>query len=471
MNKTKIIATITPNLQSEESLKKLIVSGMNVARLDLAHTSYEFCMDISNKIKKLNKHLKTEVAIMLDTNGPVMNVGRIASFTTKLTKGDKIRIYMDDILGDETKFSVNYPKLIDDVKYGSRIVINNGKVELNIIDKELNYLLCEVVKEGFISQNDNINIPKIDLKIPFLNRRDRDAIIFADKIGADFLALSYVKTAEDILKVNDLLIEIGNDHLNLIAKIEKEEAIKNIDEIIRVSDGVIIARGDLGSEVPFEKIPSIQKNIIQKCHMSGKPSLISAEFLTSMEREEKPSRAEVSDVAGAILDSTDGIILHMFDAKASAVIDTVVMLERIMESAEQEMNYLDFLNILEKQGTKDTTTSIVRSVIECANILNVKAIIAPTMSGYTAMKMSRFRPKCPIIALSPNENTVKSLALYFAVKSVHVNELKTLDEIMDVSKDVVQNYLDIKPGDKIIITGGYPFKRVKHTNFMKIEEL
>lgn len=471
MNKTKIVATIGSELQDKTILKKLMLSGVDVFRFDLTYVSFEFCMDIVDTIKAYRNELKNEVAIMLDTNGPSINVGRLSSGITKLIKGDKIRIYMDDILGDETKFSVNYPKLIHDVKYGSTMMINGGKVELQIIDKEINYLLCEVKKSGFIKENDRINIPGIPLNIPFINKKDRDIILFANKIEADFLALSGVKTAEDILKVNDLLIEIGNDHLELLAKIEKAESLREIDEIIRVSDGVVIARSVLGTEVPIEKVPTLQKNIIHKCHIQGKVSLVSADFLSSMENEERPTRAEVADACSAILDSTDGIILTGGVFVGKYPIETVKMLEKIISSAEQEIDYLELLNVAMKSEGEDVTGAIVHSVIDCANRLKVKAIIAPTMSGYTARKMSRFRPSCPVLALSPNIKTTRSLSLNFAVRPIKIDEIKSFDEMIELSKEIAYDYLDIKKGDKIIITGGYPFKKIKHTNFMKIEEL
>lgn len=471
MNKTKIVATIGNELEDKTILKKLMLSGVDVFRFDLTYVSFEFCMEMVNAIKEYREELKNEVAIMIDTNGPCINVGRLSSGITKFMKGDKIRVYVDDILGDETKFSVNYPKLVNEVKYEDFLMINGGKVELKVVDKELNYILCEVEKEGYIKENDRINIPRASLNIPFINRKDKDIILFADKIEADFLALSSIKTSEDILKVNDLLIEIGNDHLELLAKIEKMESLKDIDEIIRVSDGVIVSRSTLGTEIPIEKIPMIQKSIIRKCHRVGKISLVSADFLSSMEKEEVPTRAEVADASTAILDSTDGIILTSSVFTGKYPIETVKMLEKIITSVEASIDYLELLDIAMKSEGEDVTGAIVHSVIDCANRLKVKAIITPTMSGYTAKKMSRFRPSCPIFALSPNIKTTRSLSLNFAVRPVKINEIKSFDEMIEVSKEVARDYLDIKKGDKIIITGGYPFKQIKHTNFMKIEEL
>lgn len=471
MNKTKIIATIGPASESVDVLKGLILSGMDVARLNLSYASYDFCLKAVEKIRKLNKELKTNVAIMLDLNGPTVQVGRLNAPKVTLKKGDRIRIYMDDILGDETKFSVSYPKLIDDVKYHTEILLRDGRIRLKVIDKDLNYILCEVMSEGEICEKDSINVPNVKMSMPFISTKDKDDILFANKIGADFLALSFVQSAEDVLSVNDLLIEMGNDHLGIIAKIENESAVEEIDEIIKVSDGILVARGDLGVEIPMERVPGIQKSVINKCHLMGKVSIVATEFLASMETEERPSRAEVSDVANAVLDSVDAIMLSGETTIGKYPVETLSTMDKIITTAEEDINYYELLDKSMRSEKQDITGSLVYSVTECANRLKCKAIIAPTMSGYTARKMSRFRPSCPIIAVSPDEDTVMSLALHFAVRPVLIEELNTLDKIIQTSKQITEELITIQSGDKIIITGGYPFKEVKHTNFMKIEEL
>lgn len=471
MNKTKIIATIGPASESVDILKGLILSGMDVARFNLSYASYDFCLKTVEKIRRLNKELKTSVAIMLDLNGPTVQVGRLNAPKVTLKKGDRIRIYMDDILGDETKFSVSYPKLIDDVKYNTEILLRDGRIRLKVIDKDLNYILCEVMSEGEIREKDSINIPNVKMSMPFISTKDKDDILFANKIGADFLALSFVQSAEDVLAVNDLLIEMGNDHLGIIAKIENESAVEEIDEIIKVSDGILVARGDLGVEIPMERVPGIQKSVINKCHIMGKVSIVATEFLASMETEERPSRAEVSDVANAVLDSVDAIMLSGETTIGKYPVETLSTMDKIITTAEEDINYYELLDKSMRSEKQDITGSLVYSVTECANRLKCKAIIAPTMSGYTARKMSRFRPSCPIIAVSPDEDTVMSLALHFAVRPVQIGELNTLDKIISTSKQITEELITINSGDKIIITGGYPFKEVKHTNFMKIEEL
>lgn len=471
MNKTKIIATIGPASSDRETLKKMITAGMDVARFNVTYSSYEFCMEKIDMIRQLNKELKSVVAIMLDLNGPSVRVGKIAGEETLLRESDKIRIYMDDIIGDDTKFSVNYGKLIHDVKYNTRILLDDGQIELSVVDKELNYLLCEVIKGGKIRTGQGLTIPDVKVGLPFLSTKDKDDILFAHKIKADFLALSHVSSAEDVLEVNDLLIEMGDDHLSILAKIEKESAVEEIDEIIKVSDGILIARGDLGIEVKIERIPGIQKSIISKCHLMGKVSIVAAEFLSSMEEVNRPTRAEVSDVANAVIDSVDAVMLTGETTIGNYPIETVIMMEKIIGSAEEDINYYELLDKSMRSEKQDVTGSLVYSVTECASRLACKAIIAPTISGYTARKMSRFRPSCPIIAVSPSENTVMSLALHFAVRPVLIEEMGNFDKIIGVSKRITKELLDTDRGDKIIITGGYPFTEVKHTNFMKIEEL
>jgi pyruvate kinase len=471
MNKTKIIATIGPASEGYEMIKKIIIAGVDVIRFNMSYSNYEFVMEQKKHVDKINEELKTNVAVLLDTNGPEVKIGEISTGKTKLIEGKKIRIYMDAVMGDETKFSVNYPRLIDDVKYNNSILMNDGRIELRVIDKELEYIICEVINGGEIESGEGISIPEIKLNLPFVSTKDKDDIMFANKIGADFMALSFVRSAEDVLEVNDILIELGNDHIGIIAKIEKESAVREIDEIIKVSDGIMIARGDLGIEVPMERIPGIQKSIINKCHLMGKISIVATEFLTTMESTTKPTRAEVSDVANAVLESVDAVMLSGETTIGNYPVETVIMMDKIIGSAEEDINYYEMLDKAMKSEKHDTTGSLVYSVTECANRLKCKAIITPTMSGYTARKMSRFRPKCPVIAVTPNIETAKSLSLHFSVRPVLINELNTFEKIIHVSNEVTKELLEIEKGDKIIITGGYPFEDVKHTNFMKIEEL
>lgn len=471
MKKTKIIATIGPASQTKECLRGLMMSGMNIARINLTHASHDFCRDIITKIRQLNEELGIHVGILLDTKGPDVMVGELEHGKTFLNEGDKIRIYMEPIVGDRTKFSVSYPGFVHDVKTNTTIKINDGRVELLVLEKGYDYLLCQVVIGGEIETNKGVNVIGSKLNIPFLTKTDEDDIRFASEMDVDFLALSLVSSAEDVLEVNDLLINLGNDHIALLPKIEKEGALEELDQIIDLGDGVMIARGDLGVEVPFERVPGIQRTIISKCHMAGKVSIVATEMMTSMENAARPTRAEVSDVASAVTDGVDAVMLAGETTIGRYPIETVDVMSKIIETAEEDVNYYELLDKAMRTEKQDTTGSIAYSVVECAGRLKMNSIVTPTMSGYTARKISRFRPTCPILALSPDDKTVRNLTIYYGVYPIYIKELKTFDEIMEKAKKIARDVTKADSGDRIVITGGYPFKNVKHTNFMKIEDL
>ncbi len=471
MKKTKIIATIGPASQEKEVLKDLILNGMNIARINLTHASHEFCKDIIQKINHLNAQLNTHVSIMLDTKGPDVIVGKFDGGSAYLNSGDKIRIYTNPILGDSTKFSVSYPEFIHDIKIDNTIQLNDGLIELKVLEKGYDYLLCQVVTGGFIEDHKGVNVIGTKLNIPFLSEEDQKDIQFASEMGVDFLALTNVSSVEDVLQVNDILINLENDHIAIIPKIENERAVDAIDDIIDISDGVMIARGDLGVEIPFERIPGIQKTIIHKCHRIGKVSIVATEMMASMENAVRPTRAEVSDVATAVSDGVDAVMLSGETTVGKYPAETVKIMSKIIETAEEDVNYYELLDQAMRTEKQDTTGSIAYSVVECAGRLKANAIVTPTMSGYTSRKISRFRPSCPIIALSPDEKTVKNLTIYYGIYPEKIKTIKTFDEMMELSKEAATKITQAEYGDRIVITGGYPLKEVKHTNFMKIEDL
>lgn len=471
MNKTKIVASIGPASKDKKTLKEMYYNGMNVVRLNLSHATHEFCEDIVKNVRSINKELGANIGIMMDLTGPDIRLGKFENGESYLKTGDKIRIYMDEVLGDCTKFSVSYNNLIKDVKCNNVIKLDDGKIELLVVDKGKNYLICEVKNGGIIKNHKSLNVPGIKFSRPFLSEKDIEDIKFANKMDIDFLSLSYVGNHEDILNVNDILIDLGNDHIGIIAKIENENALDDIDEIIRVSDGVMVARGDLGVEIPMERVPGIQKMLVNKCHTAGKVSIVATEMLASMENVIRPTRAEVSDVANAVLDGADAIMLSGETTIGKYPVETINMMSRIASVAEADINYLDFLDKTMRTEKQDITGSISYSVAECANRLKCKAIVATTKTGYTARKMSRFRPSCPIIALSPSEKTIRSLTLSFGVHGMVVKKFKDFDDIMEAANQSVKDIMAVNSGDKIIITGGYPLEIIKSTNFMKIDQI
>lgn len=471
MGKTKIIATIGSSTNTKQKIKELVLKGCDAIRINMRQADYNFCDNVFEMVEEINSELKTSVSIILDTNGPDIRVGLINNNEACLNKDDIVRIYKDEVLGDSTKFSVSYENFVSEVRIGNTITLNDGLVELTVEEKCESYLKCRVVKEGIISSRCEIHVVGIKLDIPFLSEKDKEDIIYAHKKNADFLAVSYVSSSEDILEVNDMLIELGNDHMGIIAKIEKESAIEEIDEIIKVSDGIMIARTDLGVEVPVERIPGIQKSIISKCHIAGKISIVAAELISTMEESIRPTRAEVSDIANAVLDGADAVMLSGETTIGKYPIETLEMVEKVLVSAEKDIDYLGLLDKAARTEKQDITGEISYSVAMLSCRLKCSAIVVPTISGYTARKISRFRPSCPILAISNDFNTVKSLSLNFGIVPILVSEFKNLDTMINESTKLATKKFSLNSKDKIIITGGYPFKEVKHTNFVKIEEI
>lgn len=470
MKKTKIIATSGPASDNKEVIKEMIESGTDIIRVNMAYASHDFLEKINKTVSELNKELNKNVSIMVDISGPSVKIGHIDGKGAYLNKSDKIRIYEDAVIGNSTRFNVDYKYLLEDVKVNTTLKINDGLVELLVIDKGHDYLLCEVIEGGYIEEGAKINIVGLKLNMPFLTEKDKEDILYASKLHVDYLALSHVSTHEDVLEVNDLLINYNDSHMTLISKIESAYALDDLDEIIKVSDGVMVARGDLGVELPIERIPGVQKIIIKKCHYLGKVSILATEMLSSMEERVRPTRAEVSDVANAVLDGVDAVMLSGETTVGRYPKEVVTTLARILETEEEEMNYFELQSDASRTERQDTTGAIAYSVVEASKKLRAKAIVTPTMSGYTARKISRFRPNAIILAMSPDIDTVKSLNIYYGVYPVLINNVKSFDEMISVAKSKAAKELSLKD-EKIIITGGYPLKEVKHTNFMKIEEL
>ncbi len=469
INKTKVISTVGPVTMEKDILRKLMENGTDVIRINMSHADYNFCRNIVEIVNELNSELSLSVALLMDLTGPEVRIGNFIGGQAYFRKGDKVRIYMDTVEGDSTKFSVDYPNLIQEISYNDIICVSDGTLEMEVVEILNDFFVCEVLNDSIVESNQNLNVKNKKLKIPYLTHKDESDIVMAHKLNFDFISLSYVESAKNVLSVSDILINLKNEHINLISKIETEEGVQNIDEIIRVSDGIMVARGDLGVSVSMERVPGIQKKIIKKSHNAGIVSIVCTELMSSMEHNSRPTRAEVSDVANAVLDGADAIMLSGETTVGKYPIETLKMVEKIINSAELDIDYGEYLN--DTLLTNDITNIISQNVATAALKLKSCAIIAPTKSGYTARMMSRFRPSCPIIAVSPNIDTVKSLQLHFGVNPVLIKEFNSFDKIIDISKEITFKLISTSPGDKIIITGGYPFNQVKITNFMNIEEL
>ena len=471
MKKTKVIATIGPVSKDEAVLRALISAGMDVARINMTHSSHEFAEDVIKKIRKIDKELEKNTGILIDLKGPDITVNTFEGGSAYLNTGDKIRIYDDEALvGDSTKFSVSYNCFVRDVKTGTTIKINDGLLELLVLEKGVDYLLCEVKVGGFIEDHKGVNVINTHLNIPFLSKKDKEDIKFAHDMNADFLALSFVSTYEDVLEANDYLIDLEDDRLSIISKIENEAAIDDLDNIISNSDGIMVARGDLGVELPMERVPGIQKKIINKCHIEGKFCIVATEMMSSMENIIRPTRAEVSDVANAILDGIDVVMLSGETTIGKYPIETLETMIKIIETTEMDVDYYNFLDIAMRTENQDITGTIAYNVVLSADKMKAKLIMAPTVSGYTARKISRFRPSCPIVALSPDEKVIKNLSVYYGVYPVLIGKITSFDKMLEKISETATKY-NLKTNDRYLITGGYPFNGVKNTNFMKIEEI
>lgn len=469
MKLTKVIATIGPVSENEEVIKQMIQKGLNCIRINMSHASYDEVLKRIQIVRKINHEIGSNIGILVDTKGPEIRSGCFVDGGIRVEEGKIIRVDNKDCLGDEEHFSICYPKLMDDVLVGNDILLNNGLIRLHVLEKGEDHLICRVENGGYIKDRRAVNLPGVKLSMPFLSEKDTKDILFAIKQDVDFLALSFVSTKEDVLEVRELLKEQQNTHIRIISKIENQHAFDSIDDILEVSDGVMVARGDLGVEVPMEELPIMQKKIIQKCIETGKISIVATEMLASMETNPRPTRAEVSDVANAVLDGTDAIMLSGETAGGKYPVETVYMMSKIAQAMEE--NHYKETVVLNDIKTQNITETIARSVVEATKTIGAQLIVASTMSGYTAKKISRYRPNRPILATTPNERTVRSLSLNYGVCACLTQMGKTTDEIIDCSKIIARELFDLHPGDRIVLTGGFPIGMTKMTNLLKIEEI
>lgn len=471
MNKTKMIATMGPSSQTKEVIKDMIINGVDVVRINMSHSSFEEARDVILKVREIDREINSTTGIMIDTRGPEIRITTLENGRVKLEKGNKIRIVKNNIKGNENMISITLPEVLDYIKLNQRILLNDGSIELVVVLKTSDTLICEIKNDGYINDNCSINIPDADFSLKFLSEYDKETIKFAVMMEVDYLALSHVKSQLDILDVNDLLIELSDGRIQLISKIENKNAIDDIESILRVSDGIMIARGDLGIEIEVEKIPSVQKKIANFAKDQEKVCIIATEMLSSMHENPRPTRAEVSDVANAVLDGTDAVMLSSETATGKYPVETVKTTNKIIEEIEKEIDYNDLLLELGKKDRLSIPDAISYSTVDCSNRVSAKAIVCSTRSGNTAKKISHYRPSSPIIAVSPDEKTVLGLTINYGIVPVKVPLFESTDEIINVSTKTAKKVLNLENGDKIVIVGSFPLKSVEYTNFMKIEEI
>lgn len=471
MRKTKIVCTIGPSSESLENTKKLILAGMNVARLNFSHGDFEEHGNRIKNIRQAAKELNKTVAILLDTKGPEIRTGKLAVEPIELVQDEYITLTTEEILGDKDRISITYKDLPNDVEVGSTILIDDGLIGLTVVGIEGTEIKCRIVNGGTIKSKKGVNVPGVAISLPGITEKDANDIVFGIEQDIDFIAASFVRKASDVQEIRDLLAKHNASHIKVISKIENQQGVDNLDEILEASDGLMVARGDLGVEIPAEEVPLVQKRMIEKCNLAGKPVITATQMLDSMQRNPRPTRAEASDVANAIFDGTDAIMLSGETAAGKYPVESVLTMSRIAEKAESALNYREIF--LKQRIAQETTVTeaISQSVAISALDLNAKAIISSTESGLTARVVSKYRPQAPIIAVTTKERTLRQLALTWGVTPIQGKTASSTDEMFEYSlKGGLESGL-VKPGDLVVITAGVPLGQSGSTNLVKVSQI
>ena len=474
MKKTKVVCTMGPNTNDRELLKKLIENGMDVARFNFSHGDHEEQKSRMDLLKELRQELNTNTAILLDTKGPEIRTGVLKGGKRIMLKaGEQFTLTTEEIEGDESKVSITYEGLVQDVDAGRVILIDDGLIELKVVGKSEKEIFCEVINGGELGERKGVNVPNVAVRLPAITEKDKDDIRFGVEQGIDFIAASFVRNAECVLEIKAYLKELGAPYVPIIAKGENAEGIKNIDEIIRAADGVMVARGDLGVEIPAEEVPYLQKMIIQKCNMNFKTVITATQMLDSMMRNPRPTRAEVTDVANAVYDGTDAVMLSGETAQGKYPLEALQMMVHIIQNTEQ---HLDYEGMLEKTGghlKSGVSSAIGYSSVLAASNLNAKCIITPSVSGATARVVSNLRPRQVILGVTPNERTLRRMSIYWGVKPIKSQAFNTTDDICDGAIELAKVKQFVETGEIVVITAGIPSPNVKKersatSNMMRI---
>ncbi len=468
MKKTKIICSIGPASSNLEIMEEMCQKGMDVARINFTHASFEERDSVVKAIREVREKTKKNIAILWDTKGPEFRGGVVENDSIELVEGNTIRIVKENVLGTKERISVNHPEVLNDLLVGTKVLLENGKMVVEVISKEEDGVTCTVVEGGILGSHKSFSIPGIRLNIPYISEADRKDIEYACKTGGEFLAISFVSCRKDVLEVKELLKEYQREDLQIICKIESEVGINNLDEILEECSGIMIARGDLGTEIS-ERLPIIQKEIIKKCRAKGKICVVATEMLETMMEENRPKRAETSDIANAVIDGTDAVMLSGETTIGKHPVETVEAMAKICEATEA---YTTFDYIEEKKSINDVALAICESVVESANRLNAKLICAATVSGKTARSISNLKPNALILALCPNLKVARTLALNWGVYTREIPYLNSTDDVLIESIKQAKEFTPLVENDIIITTGSFPnTKEASPTNLMKIEKI
>lgn len=468
MKKTKIICTIGPASENTDTLEQLIKSGMNAARLNFSHGDHNWHGRVMENVKKLREKLNVPVAIILDTKGPEIRTGLFKNGEVNIKEGQKFTFTAREMMGDENICSVSYKGLPGDVKKGDCILVNDGLVAFKVLEVEDTEIHCTALNSGVMGDQKGMNVPGVPIHLPALTQKDIDDILFGIKKGIDIISASFIRKAADVIAIKRVLEENGGSNIAVVSKIENREGVENIDEIIRFSDGIMVARGDLGDEIPVEEVPLAQKWIIEKCNMAGKPVVTATQMLDSMIRNPRPTRAEVTDVANAIFDGTDCIMLSGETASGKYPVESVQMMAKIAEKTETALDYEKMMEKRKLTSAKTVPDAISYSACTTAAELGVRAIITSTMTGSTAIRVSKFRPKQSIIAVTPFEDVARKLSIVWGVYPLLTERKESADDIINTSVEQALSSGYVRKGDLVVIAAGVPVGFTGTTNMIKV---
>lgn len=468
MKKTKIICSIGPSSVNPDIMEQMVISGMNVARINFSHATIEERVHVVNSVKEVRKRTGENIAILYDTKGPEFRNGILENDEIELIEGKTIKVVKEDCLGNSERFTVNHPETIDSINVGNIILLENGLMSMKVIEKDNDSLTCEIINGGKLGNKKSLSVPGVHLDIPFISENDYNDIVYACLHEGDYLALSFVSTKEDVLEVRKILEDNNRSDMKIICKIESTTGVENLESILSVSDGIMIARGDLGVEAPMEELPYLQKMMIKKAREYSKICIVATEMLESMKKSSRPTRAEVSDVANAVMDGTDAVMLSGETTVGKFPIETVSYMAKVCEETERHVHFDELPEFNRKNNIVEM---ISINAAASANNLDAKLIVASSISGYTARKVSNIRPDAPILALCTTEETARSLALYYGVYTRCIPVYSSTDEILEESLKKAKEFTNLKTDDIVIMIGGSHILENKRNNLLKIEKI
>lgn len=468
MKKTKIICSIGPASTDPNIMEQMVKEGMNVARINFSHATIEERENVVNSVKEVRKRLNENIAILYDTKGLEFRNGDLENGKIELINGKTIKIVKEKVLGNNERFSVNHPEALNSLNVGNTILLENGLMSMEVIEKNDDSVKCKIINGGILGNKKSLSVPGVHLDIPFISDVDYDDITYACNHDGDYLALSFVSTKDDVLRAREILKENNREDMKIISKIESTTGVDNIEQILSVSDGIMIARGDLGVEAPMEQLPYLQKMMIKKAREYSKICIVATEMLESMKNSRRPTRAEVSDVANAVMDGTDAVMLSGETTTGKYPIETVKYMSQVCEETERHIHFEELPDFNRKNNIVEM---ISINAATSSNNLDAKLIVVSTMSGYTARKISNIRPDAPILAQCISESVARSLALYYGVYTKAIPVYDTTDEILNESLKNAKNFMNLVSDDIVVITGGSHTLENKSTNLLKIEKI